>query len=40
MPAPAPQALPYVVPRDNVRIECPISVVDKVRYNHCLNLNA
>uniref|UniRef100_A0A7S0WZ40 Sulfate-binding protein n=1 Tax=Chlamydomonas leiostraca TaxID=1034604 RepID=A0A7S0WZ40_9CHLO len=24
------KALPYVVPRDNVRIECPISLVDKV----------
>lgn len=24
------QALPYVVPRHNVRIECPISLVDKV----------
>lgn len=25
------KALPYVVPRVNVRIECPISMVDKVR---------
>ncbi len=24
------KALPYIVPKDNIRIACPISIVDKV----------
>ena len=28
------KALPYLIPRHNVRIECPIAVVDAVRAAH------